>query len=204
MAVTIKEIAGKAGVSFQAVSAVLNGNTKVASAATREKILMIARELDYRPNAAARALSSGKTGLIGFITQDIRFPFYSDFSYQIQACAESYGYKVLMLESNWDNSRTLECLSAMLSYSIDGILMIGNVNDKEIYKLVADNKLPLVFIDGEETGFSGHGFDYRPGMRDALSRLVRAGCRRFALADDNCRGLKRRMFSLLEIGRAHV
>ncbi len=204
MAITIKEIAEQAGVCFQAVSAVLNGKAGVTSAATRQRILQIARDLDYRPNVAARALSSGKTKLIGMITQDIRFPFYADLSYQVQAAAEKLGYKVLMLESNWDNSRTQECLNTMLSYSIDGILLIGNVSDKSIYQWIIKRNIPLVFIDGKEEGFSGHEFNYRPGMKAAFERFIQAGCCRIAIADDAVWTAKREMYTQIaaELGIA--
>lgn len=194
MAVTIKEIAEQAGVCFQAVSAVLNGKAGVTSAKTRQKILQIAQDLNYHPNVAARALSSGKTKLIGLITQDIRFPFHADLSYQVQAAAERRGYKVLMLESNWDNNRTQECLNTMLSYSIDGILMIGNVTDKSIYQGIIKKKIPMVFIDGKEEGFSGHEFNYRPGMKAAFEHLIQAGIRRIAMADDAIWTRKKEMY----------
>ncbi len=184
MASTIKEIAAKAGVSYQAVSAVLNGNFAKASAETRERIFKAAKELDYHPNAAARSLSSGKTKLIGFITQDIRFPFYSDLSYQVHAAAERHGYRVLMAESNWDDKRTEECLNMLISYSVDGILFIGDLHDKTQYKKILKRKIPMVIVDGVQEGFPGLLFDYTRGMEDCFKTLLEKGIRSIALAHD--------------------
>ena len=51
---TIKDVAKLAGVSYQAVSAVLNGNLSKASPGTRERIFLAAAKLNYRPNRSAR------------------------------------------------------------------------------------------------------------------------------------------------------
>ena len=69
MSVTIKDIAMLAGVSHQAVSAALNGNgSSRVSAVKKEKILKIARELNYVPNAIARKFVGGNTKAIGIVT----------------------------------------------------------------------------------------------------------------------------------------
>ena len=57
---TIKDIAKKAGVSISTVSYALNGVPKV-NAETRERILAIAKEIDYHPNSLARNLKTGST-----------------------------------------------------------------------------------------------------------------------------------------------
>jgi transcriptional regulator with XRE-family HTH domain len=67
---TIKEVAALAGVSFKTVSRVLNDDANVSSA-TREKVLYAIEQLDYRPNLAARYMRTGRSQLIGFITDEI-------------------------------------------------------------------------------------------------------------------------------------
>jgi DNA-binding LacI/PurR family transcriptional regulator len=69
MTVTIKSIAAEAGVSFQAVSAVLNnkGNSRVSSA-TRERILDIAAKLGYKVNFGYRIMHGQSTGTVGIVT----------------------------------------------------------------------------------------------------------------------------------------
>jgi len=63
---TIGDIARKAGVSKGAVSFALNGRPGV-SAETRQRILAIAGELNWRPNSAAQALGQSRAGVIGFV-----------------------------------------------------------------------------------------------------------------------------------------
>src|SRR6204780_5994661 len=63
---TIADIASRAGRTKAAVSFALNGQPGV-SAATRERILAIAREIGFQPNSPARALSDGRAGAFGLI-----------------------------------------------------------------------------------------------------------------------------------------
>ena len=67
--VTIKDVAARAGVSPKTVSRVINGEAHVR-ADKREQVLRVVRELDYRPNAFARSLSSSRSYLLGFLTDD--------------------------------------------------------------------------------------------------------------------------------------
>ena len=67
--VTIKDVAARAGVSAKTVSRVINGEAHVR-ADKREQVLRIVRELDYRPNAFARSLSSSRSYLLGLLTDD--------------------------------------------------------------------------------------------------------------------------------------
>src|SRR5690606_13015115 len=68
--VTIKEVAQRAGVSIRTVSRVLNDNPHVATE-TREQVLGVIKELDFRPSAAARYMRTGQSQLIGFLTDEL-------------------------------------------------------------------------------------------------------------------------------------
>jgi LacI family transcriptional regulator len=67
---TIKEVAQRAGVSIRTVSRVLNDHPHGASV-TSERVLVVIEELDFRPNAAARFMRTGQSGLIGFLTDEV-------------------------------------------------------------------------------------------------------------------------------------
>src|SRR5438132_8966253 len=68
--VSIKEVAARAGVSFQTASKVLNGGDVRVSAETAERILAAADELGYRPNTIARSLVQRTTATIGLVASD--------------------------------------------------------------------------------------------------------------------------------------
>lgn len=75
--ITIVDIANRAGVSFKTVSRVLNGNDRV-NADLRDKVLGVMRELNYRPNTAARSLAGSRSFGIGLLIGSGLFPAYED------------------------------------------------------------------------------------------------------------------------------
>src|SRR5207253_9909680 len=68
--VSIKEVAARAGVSFQTASKVLNGGDVRVSAETAQRILTAAEDLGYRPNTIARSLVQRTTATIGLVASD--------------------------------------------------------------------------------------------------------------------------------------
>src|SRR5579884_4297185 len=69
MPVTSKDIANRLGLSQPTVSRILNGTPGYrVSPATRQRVLDMARQLEYRPNAVARSLRHRKTNIVGFYT----------------------------------------------------------------------------------------------------------------------------------------
>src|ERR1700754_1303865 len=81
--VTIHELAKRSGVSVGTVSRALNGYTDVKTE-TRERVLRIAQELDYTPNAAARTLVTQRSHVVGVFLEtgpdhpDIQHPFFHE------------------------------------------------------------------------------------------------------------------------------
>ncbi|MBN8199775.1 MULTISPECIES: LacI family DNA-binding transcriptional regulator [Bacillaceae] len=92
---SIKDIAKKAGVSISTVSYALNGNPKVTEE-TAAKILAIAKELNYVPNAAARSLKKRETKIIGVFLTNFGGAFYGQLLQGIQDALNSKGYEMIV------------------------------------------------------------------------------------------------------------
>ncbi|MFE0625869.1 LacI family DNA-binding transcriptional regulator [Streptomyces sp. NPDC058864] len=75
MAVTLADVAARAGVSAATVSRVLNGNYPVAGS-TRERVLRAVDDLDYVVNGHARALAAATSDLVGVLVNDVADPFF--------------------------------------------------------------------------------------------------------------------------------
>ena len=75
MAITLKEVAERAGVSRSAVSRTYTPGASV-SMKTRKKVERAARELGYHPNALASSLTTGRTKLIGLVSDNFHNPVF--------------------------------------------------------------------------------------------------------------------------------
>ncbi len=74
---SIIDVAKRAGVSATTVSRVLNNDPHPVNEKTRAQVLAAAKELNFRPNALARALVSDKTKIIGIIVGDASDPYFA-------------------------------------------------------------------------------------------------------------------------------
>src|SRR6478736_6345344 len=93
--VSIKDIAKQAGVSISTVSYALNGSNKVTDE-TSSKILAIAKELNYVPNAAARTLKKRESKILGVFLTDFRGDVYGDLLSGMKAVCNAQGYDLIV------------------------------------------------------------------------------------------------------------
>ncbi len=91
--------------------------------ATREAVLSAAREIGYRPDAAASLLARRRTQLLG-VTMEVSNPFHAELLEEIQAAADARGYDVVVspLTRTRDERRAVESL---LDFRCEGLLLLG-------------------------------------------------------------------------------
>lgn len=139
----ITDVAEKAGVSVTTVSRVLN-NRGYISQATREKVYQAMEELNYVPNELARSLFRRKSNLIGLIIPKISHPFFSELAYYIEHYAYQKGYKILLCNSNRDETKEGNYLEMLKKNQVDGIIMGSHVLDVDHY---LNLNLPIISLD---------------------------------------------------------
>ena len=101
--VTIVEVAEKAGVSKGTVSAVINARNTVKPI-TRDHILEVMKELNFRPRGVARNLKNGNQyKSIGVILKDLNYPFYTSIATGVKEYANNKGYSVIVTSSENDH-----------------------------------------------------------------------------------------------------
>lgn len=124
---TINEVAERAGVARGTVSKVLSG-TYYASTKTREKVERAAAELGYRPNLAARALSKGRTFVVGLLIpydpdQLFADPHLLDIIRGVEAGANAHDYNVLLSTAHRPNDPTSAYSRVLRSNYVDGLIV---------------------------------------------------------------------------------
>jgi LacI family transcriptional regulator len=189
---TIREVAKLSGVSVSTVSRVFNGYGDV-SAATKERVLETARELDYAPSAAARTLVKQRSELIGVVLftgrehPDIGHPFFQDVLVGLKHGIGSRGYDVLLFATEQpDYSSSDRAAHSYLRrarhHRVDGIVLMGvDRDDPEVRKLL-DAQIPLVGVDLDVSGPTAThvASDSVGGARLAVRHLYELGHRRIA------------------------
>ena len=141
MAVTIKDVADRAGVSTATVSYVLNGretSIKITEV-TKQRILSASRELDYRPNAMARALSKKRTDTISLVLQYPNiFSGWSGFTNEMMRGATDTAIQLgydLMLHTKGQQGISQE-VAVLTDGRADGALLLRDRDDPLVEQLV--------------------------------------------------------------------
>lgn len=110
MAVTLKQVAEVSGVSVRTVSNVVNGFHYVAPE-TRQRVQTAIDALGYRPNAAARSLRTGRTGLLALVVPELTQPYFAELARAVVRHATAAGYTVVLDQTDADRDRELDLLS---------------------------------------------------------------------------------------------
>lgn len=120
--VGIQEVARAAGVSVTTVSHALNGRGKV-SADTRERVARVAEDLGYRPNRVASALRSRRTGVLGFVSDEIAStPFAGRIVLGAQDAAAELDVILMVVNSNRHADVERRQIEALRAQQADGLL----------------------------------------------------------------------------------
>ncbi len=143
---TIKDIARMADVSHTTVSRALNNKSRIKSE-TKEKILSIARELNYLPNFIARSLVMKQTKTLGLVITTIANPFYTELSQGIETTAINLGYNIILCSTNYDLSIEKQHIDMLRSKGVDGIIFTSaHMGDRNIIAL-AEEGFPMILVN---------------------------------------------------------
>jgi LacI family transcriptional regulator len=146
--ITIVDVAKALGVSPSTVSRALNNSSEI-NANTRQEIIRVANELDYRPNFLAQSLHRGETHTIGVVVPDIQRPFFAGVLAGVQKVASEAGYRVMICQSNESHSTEVLNVQALMASRVDGLLISHSkeTNSFEHIKLHLRKGIPIVHFD---------------------------------------------------------
>ncbi|MBG0564580.1 LacI family DNA-binding transcriptional regulator [Actinoplanes aureus] len=178
---TLADVAAEAGVSVALVSIVMRG-APGAGAATRERVLEVARRLGYQPDSRARLLRSGRTRLLGVVF-DVRHPFHHDLLTGLYDAAGRVGYE-LTLSAVTPRRDEHTAVEGLLQDRCEALVLFGGrMRTAELAGVAA--RLPVVTmmrgvrhrdVDVVRT-------DDHLGSQQAVDHLVALGHRRIAHVD---------------------
>lgn len=120
---TIRDVAKAAGVSTATVSAVINESTYV-SPELRARVLAAVKELRYTPSSAARNLKRGRSQLIALAVADLANPFFAKVVATAEAAVASWGYALVLFNSDEKPENEARILSRIRTLSCDGMIVV--------------------------------------------------------------------------------
>jgi LacI family transcriptional regulator len=200
VAITIRDVATRAGVSVATASKGLNGKGRMRPE-TRERIIASARELGFRANRNATSLASGRTYTVGLLTRDGYGRFTPQLLGGVEDALSADTCSLLLCDARRDAVRERHYLDALTERRVDGLIITGRATDPAprtrgdlpfpvvyAYRTSADEKDTSITVDDEHGGWL------------AGRQLVRQGCRsivhitgpgRYAAVTDRIVGLRR-------------
>ena len=144
------DVARKAKVSFMTVSRVVNNHGNV-KAETREKVLQAIKELNYHPNASARALNRGRSMGIGISVPQSDFlfaaPYYLALIVELERSFMKKGYHLVFDSLEQDIMTDYSLLYHQRR--VDGVIIISPARDEPQLEILAEQCIPAVVLYGK-------------------------------------------------------
>ncbi len=183
---TIRDVAEKAGVSYQTVSRVINESPNVSSA-TRQHILQVIEELGYFPNATARSLASNKTRTLGLIVPELNEYVYIEAIKGAEKEAKKHGYFFMLGITESDDTDEPEYYRWLTERRVEGNLFLypslETGNDHHYLDSLLNAQLPLVTIAYQalHRKLTIVNIDNEDGGRQATEHLISQGHRHIGM-----------------------
>jgi DNA-binding LacI/PurR family transcriptional regulator len=194
-AVTLRDIAIRAGVNRSTVSRVLNNSVHFpVSEASRNKIMAIAKELQYQPKLSAKSLASGKSYsvniLFGSIYKDFTSPVIAELVDAISWELRKNNYNLILTPVTTSDSDTMtrEIQKILSSCTVDGSIISDGLLDKKLRNQFNTNRIPAVLLNmhSKEEDFGCFPFihhlvhDENQGQEELLKHLMELGHKKIA------------------------
>lgn len=177
----MKDIARDLGVSVITISKVLRNHPDVGDE-TRERVLARVKELDYRPNLAARSLVTGRTYLVGLVVPDLLHPFFAEIAKSLSDVLRGSGYYLIVSSSEEDPEIEEQEINQLLARRLDTLIIASCRSTVDLFFRIEKQKTPYVLIDRTLPGLTANfiGVDDEAVGRLATRHLIEIGCKRIA------------------------
>jgi len=140
------------------------------------------KELDYRPNLAARSLVTGRTYLIGLVVPDLLHPFFAEIAKSLSEVLRENGYYLIVSSSDEDPDLEEQEINQLLARRLDTLIIASCRSTVDLFFRIEKQKTPYVLIDRALPGLSANfvGVDDEAVGILATKHLIEMGCKRIA------------------------
>jgi len=181
--ITIKDIAKQLGLHHTTVSRALRNHPDV-NPDTRRLIQAAAIELDYHPNTFAANLRNRKSNIIGVIVPELHHDFFSSIISEVTNVADSFGYSVMICQSNESVEQENKNILALIRNRVAGVIASISQYTKsdKMFRAILNAGIPLIFFDRvcQNLPVNKVLVDFYGGAIQVMHHLVLEGYRRIA------------------------
>lgn len=175
LSVTTKDIASICGVSRTTVNRAFTNSGRI-SEETKQKILAVATELEYRPDLLATGLKSGKTGYLGVVVFDVRNRYFAQMlnAVEVEARKRDYFVNITLHEKNRNLEK--ELILRLVDYRVEGLILSPVSKGHSFNDFLKKINKPTVIIGnrvGKDIPFVG--INEKKAAKDAVKTIVRKG-----------------------------
>jgi LacI family transcriptional regulator len=182
-AITLKDVARRAGVHPATASRALNPETRLlVSEATAGRVLAAAAELGYRPNTVARSLRTRRSHTVGVLIPDLNNPLFPPIVRGLTDRLEADGYVALIGNTDGDDAREQRVFEQMRARHVDGyVLATAHLRNPLLADAVRAG-VPVVLVNriAEDYSFPSVSVDNERGVKMAVGHLTSLGHRAIA------------------------
>lgn len=163
------------------VSRVVNGNPNVKPE-TRQKVLDVIKQLNYRPNAVARGLASKKTTTVGVVIPNITDPYFAELALGIDDVASMYKYNIILTNSDSDDEKILKVVRSLLAKQVDGLIFMGHDVSDDLRNEFESTNTPVVVAGSvvNDEVLPSVRINYQAAAKEATEFLLKHGDQRVA------------------------
>lgn len=181
---SIGDLSKELKISTTTISYVLNGKgrEKRISQKVIDRIQSYVKEVGYTPNFIGRSLRTGKSMTLGLVVSDLRNPFFSEISSEIEKLAAKAGYSLIVTSSNDEPEKGLRAVRLLSDRKVDGMAVAATEGLAAEIKSLKDAGVPVVFYDRYLEGVKGDKIvvDNKESTFEAIKHLHKNGYRNIA------------------------
>lgn len=178
--VRLSEVARAASVSPATVSRAIS-QPELLSAETLAKVRRAAEKLGYRPDAAARALASGRSMTIGAVMPTLDNAIFAKALQAMQRVLAGEGYQLLVASHDYNAAAEAEAVRSLLASGVDGLVLVGAERSPETETMIVAAGIPVILTWRTSPGHAGVTINNEAAGRLAAEHLFFLGHRRIGV-----------------------
>lgn len=177
---TIDQVAQMAGVSTATVSRVLS-KPELVRFETRKAVMAAVLQLDYQPDAAARALASGRTHTVGCVIPTLDHAIFARSTQAMQSTLSKAGYQLLVASHEYNPETEFDVVRTLQQRGVDALVLVGTDHSPALWDALSVWRKPTLLTWSCDQRLASLGFDNEGAAQLATQHLLGLGHKRIGV-----------------------